>query len=254
VSGSLALLDAGLQGGATGAFTTRYGGVSAGRWAELNLSLHVEDEVRRVLANRDLLARQLGSGWVNFPQQVHGAGVVVVDAKRAGRHRIVRGGARGADALVTDEPGTPIGVLAADCLPVLIADPRHRVVAAAHAGRRGLAGGILDNVVEAMTARGANAADCVAVIGPGVCGRCYEVPAEMRAEVAAVVPTSAATSARGRPALDLVAGAEAILRRAGVEQVRRSGVCTMSDERFYSYRREGLTGRFAGVVMLDHDG
>jgi hypothetical protein len=123
------------------------------------------------------------------------------------------------------------------------------VLAAAHAGRPGLAAGVLQATVAAMVECGARPADVVAVIGPGVCGRCYEVPAEMRAEVGAIVPGSAATTRAGTPALDLPAGAEQILLAAGVGTVRRTDVCTIEDARFFSYRRDGRTGRFAGVVM-----
>ena len=97
---------------------------------------------------------------------------------------------------------------------------------------------------------GARMADCVAVIGPGVCGRCYEVPAAMRDEVATRVPGTAATTRDGSPSLDLAAGAAALLDGLGVGHVRRTEICTMEDDRFYSYRRDGVTGRFAGVVML----
>lgn len=249
MSGQIDPLSAFLPKGVVGLFTTRFGGVSDVPWAELNLALHVDDEPRRVLANRDLLARHLGTSWVNLPQQVHGAGVLVVDATRAGRRRIVRGGARGVDALVTNQPDTPVGVLVADCLPVLIADAVGGVVAAAHVGRRGLAAGVLQATVAAMVTSGARPLDAVAVIGPGVCGRCYEVPEEMRDEVAAVVPGSASTTTSGSPSLDLPAGAERVLRGAGIGVVRQTGICTVEDPRFYSYRRDGRTGRFAGVVM-----
>jgi polyphenol oxidase len=254
VSGPLEPLAAALPDGVVGCFTTRSGGVSTPPWDELNLALHVEDEARRVLANRDLLARRLGTSWVNLPQQVHGPGVLVVDAARAGRRQIVRGGARGVDALVTRESGVPIGVLVADCLPVLIADASNGVVAAAHVGRRGLAGGVLQATVTAMVEVGADPSQTVAVIGPGVCGRCYEVPEQMRDEVASIVPGAAATTASGSPALDLPAGADGILRAAGIGVVRPMGICTVTDQRFYSYRRDGRTGRFAGVVILDARG
>jgi polyphenol oxidase len=250
----LSSLSADLPEGVTGFFTTRFGGTSEGVWAEANLALHVADDVDRVLANRALLGRWLGAGWVNFPQQVHGAGVLVVDSAAAGGRRITRGGARGVDALVTALPGTPVGVLVADCLPVLMADGRHGVVAAAHAGRRGLAAGVLQATVTAMLTAGAQPADCVAVIGPSVCGRCYEVPADMRDDVERRVPGSAATSRRGTPSLDLAAGAERILRTAGFGDVRQTAVCTVEDERFYSYRRDGRTGRCAGVVMVETSG
>jgi polyphenol oxidase len=253
VSGPIDPLSAALPPGVVGLFTTRYGGVSAPPWNELNLALHVEDEPRRVLANRELLARHLGTSWVNLPQQVHGAGVLIIDSTRAGRRRIVRGGARGVDALVTSERATPIGVLVADCLPVLIADDVSGVVGAAHVGRRGLAGGVLQATIAAMVDTGARPERCVAVIGPGVCGRCYEVPAKMRDEVASIVPGTATKTATGSPALDLPAGAEHILREAGIGMVRPTGICTVEDPRFYSYRRDGRTGRFAGVVMLAAD-
>jgi YfiH family protein len=145
-------------------------------------------------------------------------------------------------------------VQVADCLPVLFADPEHQVVAAAHAGRRGLAGGVLQATVEAMRAAGAVPADTVALIGPGVCGACYEVPAEMRDEVDATVPGSAASTRDGRPSLDLPAGALGVLERLGLGQIRRSDSCTVEDARFYSHRRDGVTGRFAGVVMLTQAG
>jgi YfiH family protein len=248
VSGPLDPLSADLLPGVVGLFTTRFGGVSAGPWAELNLALHVEDEPRRVLANRDLLARHLGTSWVHLPQQVHGAGVLVVDASRAGRRQIVRGGARGVDALVTSDVAIPLGVLVADCLPVLLAAATG-VVAAAHVGRRGLASGVLQATVAAMVANGAEPADAVAVIGPGVCGQCYEVPEQMRDEVGRLVPGSASTTRAGSPSLDLAGGAESILREVGIGMVRRTGICTIEDPRFYSYRRDGVTGRFAGVVV-----
>jgi hypothetical protein len=247
------LLDAGLLTGVVGAFTTRAGGVSTSRWQGLNLGLHVDDEPRQVLANRDLLGRALGAGWVNFPSQVHGAGVLVVDRDRAGRRRITRGGAPGVDALVTALAGVAIGVLVADCLPVLLADPVNRVVGAAHAGRRGLAAGVLQAAIEAMVGLGGDPATTQAVIGPAICGRCYEVPAQMRDEVEALVPGTATQTRQGTPGLDLPAGAAAVLSAAGVACVSDLGICTAEDERVYSYRRDGVTGRFAGVVMLDLD-
>jgi polyphenol oxidase len=227
--------------------------VSAQGWAELNLALHVEDEVRRVLANRDLVRRRLGASALVWPQQVHGSKVLVVDAAKARTSRIQHGGAHEVDALVTTVPGVALGVLVADCLPVLLTDPVHSVVGAAHAGRRGLAAGVLTATLDAMVASGAEVSEVTAVIGPAVCGRCYEVPAEMREEVGTLVPGSAAVTLRGTPALDLPAGAEAMLLAAGVAAVRRTGICTVEDSRFYSYRRDHQTGRFAGVVVINSE-
>lgn len=245
-------LDGSLPGVVSG-FTTRAGGVSAPPWDALNLALHVGDEPRRALANRDLLARHLGSTWLNLPQQVHGGRVAVVDAARAGRRRIRHGGAPGVDALVTAEPGVPLGVLVADCMPVLLADAQHGVVAAVHAGRRGLVAGVLQATLEAMAARGADPTATAAVIGPSICGACYEVPEAMRTEVGDLVPATASETRAGTPSLDLPAGAVAVLRAVGVARVETTGICTAEDARFYSYRRDGVTGRFAGFVMLAGD-
>ncbi|HWA66370.1 MAG TPA: peptidoglycan editing factor PgeF [Mycobacteriales bacterium] len=247
------LIDAGFAAGLVGGFTTRAGGHSPPPWDALNLALHVEDEPARVLANRERLTRRIGSAPISFPQQVHGPGVLAVDRATAAEPGITREGAPGVDALVTGVPGVPLGVLVADCLPVLLADRDHGVVAAAHAGRRGLAEGVLQATLATMAELGATPATTIAVIGPAICGRCYEVPAELREQVAAVVPGSACQTRAGTPGLDLPAGAERLLRAAGVSQVSLTGHCTAEDGRFYSYRRDGLTGRFAGFVMIEPD-
>jgi hypothetical protein len=179
--------------------------------------------------------------------QVHGAGVQVLEADDADdASRAVA-----ADAMVTAVPGLALTIQVADCLPVLFADVRSRIVAAAHAGRAGLAAGVLQQTVAAMTALGADVADIAAVIGPGVCGRCYEVPAAMRDEVAAVLPGSAGLTRNRTPALDLPAGAVEMLAALGLGQIRRTDICTVEDDRFFSHRRDGVTGRFAGVVMVE---
>jgi copper oxidase (laccase) domain-containing protein len=109
---------------------------------------------------------------------------------------------------------------------------------------------VLQATVEAMLSGGAQVDDTTAVIGPAICGRCYEVPADMRADVDRLVPGSGSVSRTGTPSLDLAAGAASMLSALGIASVRRTDLCTMEDPRFYSYRRDGVTGRFAGVVML----
>jgi YfiH family protein len=153
---------------------------------------------------------------------------------------------------VTAVDGVPIGVLVADCLPVLLADAAAGVVGAAHAGRRGLAAGVLHATLDAMAGLGADPARTTAVVGPSICGRCYEVPAAMRDEVEASLPGSACETSAGTPGLDLVTGALKVLSDAGVT-ARATRICTAEDDRFYSHRRDGVTGRFAGVVMLSGD-
>ena len=233
--------------GAVGGFTTRLGGASEAPYDSLNLALHVGDDRDSVLANR--FAARLVVAPTAFPEQVHGVGVATAD-RPAELAQWPDG--TGCDAVVTAVDGVPVGVLVADCMPVLLSDPVAKVVAAAHAGRRGLVAGVLQATLEAMAGLGADPTRTVAVIGPAICGRCYEVPAEMRDEVDAAVPGTACHTSVGTPGLDLVAGALGLLRGSGV-RASASGICTAEDDRFYSYRRDGVTGRFAGLVMLPSD-
>lgn len=136
-------------------------------------------------------------------------------------------------------------------MPVLLADPVSGVAAAAHAGRPGLVAGVVPAAVRAMAELGADPARIVARTGPAVCGRCYEVPEEMRAEVAAVEPAAYAETGWGTPALDVSAGVHAQLERLGVHDRAQSPVCTRESADHFSYRRDRTTGRLAGYVWLD---
>ncbi|MFH5822587.1 polyphenol oxidase family protein [Georgenia sp. AZ-5] len=251
---AVGLLPAELGPGARGGFTTRAGGVSAGPYAGpggtggLDLALHVGDERAAVRENRRRVDAALGAP-VAWMDQVHGNAVRVVDRATDATGECdalvaVPGAATGSGAA----PG--VGVLVADCVPVLLADPRGAVVAAVHVGRQGLVRGVLEAALAVMAERGAPAAELYAAVGPSICGRCYEVPAALRDEVDAVVPGTAATTSWGTPSLDLPAGVLARLAAAGVRRVHHVAVCAAEDERFYSYRRAGgaPTGRFAGVV------
>ncbi len=243
----LPVLEVDLGPGVRALFTTRDGGVSAGEYAALNLGLNVEDEPRRVLTNHDLVAREVGAR-VAFGRQVHGSDVrVVVRPPSPGSVTVGT-----ADALVTTTADVALAVVVADCVPVLLADAEHRVVATAHAGRAGLVAGVVPRVVERMRELGAR--EIGAVVGPAICGRCYEVPSGLREDVASAVPGTASTTSWGTPALDLPAGVVSQLRAEGVTLVQRVDACTYTDERFYSHRRFGADGtrrgRFAGVVRL----
>ncbi|WP_244242330.1 peptidoglycan editing factor PgeF [Nocardioides seonyuensis] len=153
-----------------------------------------------------------------------------------------------ADAQVTTLRRVGLMVRVADCVPVLLADPENGVVGVAHAGRQGVALDVVTRTVDRMRELGATS--LTAWIGPHVCGRCYEVPEQMRADVSALVPETRATSAHGTPALDLGAGVRAQLDRAGVE-VRDVGLCTLEDDRLHSHRRDGTaSGRMAGLVWM----
>jgi hypothetical protein len=150
------------------------------------------------------------------------------------------------DALVTTSPGLALVMMGADCLPVLLAGGG--VVGAAHVGRGGLQAGVLAEVVRVM--RGEGATDVTAVIGPGICGSCYEVPGSMAGEVERAAPGSRCTTSKGTVGLDLVAGATGQLAVLGVPATHIGGCTLEQPERFFSYRRDGRTGRHGGVVWL----
>jgi hypothetical protein len=189
---------------------------------------------------RAALAGTLGvdPARLQFLRQVHGDRVVVVPA----------GPEPEADAAVITGPGYGAAVLAADCLPLLLADPTTGVAAAAHVGRRGLQAGIAVRTVETMRAHGADRIR--SLLGPSICGRCYEVPAAMREEVEAAAPGSAAVSRAGTPAVDIEAGVRRQLLSCGVTDLHAVGRCTAEDPALYSYRRDGVTGRIAGAVAV----
>jgi YfiH family protein len=233
--------------GAHFAFTDRWGGVSAVPYEELNLGGAVGDDPDAVRTNRELAAKSLGLDpagvvWMN---QVHGPDVAVVEEPWGDRP------VAEVDAIVTVRRGLALAVLTADCTPVLLADPVAGVVAAAHAGRPGMIAGVVPAAVRAMVELGAEPARIVARTGPAVCGRCYEVPREMRADVAAVEPAAYAETSWGTPAVDVTAGVHAQLERLGVHDREQSPVCTLESQDHFSYRRDRTTGRLAGYVWLD---
>ncbi|MFF8730822.1 peptidoglycan editing factor PgeF [Streptomyces sp. NPDC015171] len=233
--------------GAHFAFTDRWGGVSAAPYEELNLGGAVGDAPEAVHGNRKLAAESLGldPGLVVWMNQVHGAEVAVVDEAWGDRP------VPEVDAIATTRRGLALAVLTADCVPVLLADPVAGVAAAAHAGRPGMVGGVVPAAVRAMIELGAAPERIVARTGPAVCGRCYEVPQEMRAEVAAVEPAAHAETSWGTPAVDVSAGVHAQLDRLGVRDRAQSPVCTLESADHFSYRRDRTTGRLAGYVWLD---
>ena len=225
--------------------TDRRGGRSAPPYDTFNLGDHVGDDPAAVAANRSRVARELGvpEDRLVWMSQVHGTGVAVVEGPQAGP-------LPDTDAVVTATPGLVLCVLVADCVPVLLADHATGVVAAVHAGREGVRRGVLPAALSAMAGLGARARHVSALLGPAVCGSCYEVPGQMQAEVARVAPAAAVRTRRGTPGLDLRAGLEEMLRRAGVTEVVQDPRCTVEDHTLFSHRRDGVTGRQAGIVWL----
>jgi YfiH family protein len=228
-------------GGLGCAVTSRAGGASHGPYSSLNLADHVGDNPVDVARNRVLVAAALGVDHVVTATQVHGATVAVVDEGWS-REPVE------ADALVTRLPGRALAVLVADCTPVMLLAPDEGVVAVAHAGRAGLVAGVVGATVAVMRRLGARRV--VARVGPGICGGCYEVPAAMRDEVGSAVPAAVCATRQGKPGLDIAAGVVAQLADAGTE-VRRLRGCACEDDDLFSFRRDGVTGRYAGLAWLN---
>jgi YfiH family protein len=216
------------------AFTDRRGGVSAAPFDSLNLGGPDGAE------NRRLVADALGVDHLVVMRQVHGVDVTVVESDPPAPPVC--------DALVTRAERVALCARAADCVPVALADPDVGVAGVAHAGRGGMADGVVASSVAAMRRLGADR--ITAWIGPHVCGGCYEVPAEMRGDVADRVPAAFACTTWGTPSLDLGAGVAAQLRAAGCEVVDASS-CTRETAELFSYRRDGdAAGRHGAVVVL----
>ena len=216
-------------------FTNRTGGASSGAFASLNLGAHVSDDLTTVLTNRELLAQELGP--VQYMSQVHGNRVVIVEE--------VTDEDPTADALVTGIPGISLAVQVADCIPLLLHSDE--AVAAVHVGRKGLVNGVALAALDVMREMGSK--EITAIIGPSICGRCYEVSQEIHDEVIALHPSARAVTTQGTPALDLTAALMVVLESAGVA-IKDESRCTVEDGSLYSYRRDGVTGRQAGIISL----
>lgn len=244
--------------------TTRTGGVSVAPYASLNLGDHVGDDPLAVAENRQRLALRLPASpcWL---QQVHGTTVVDAAAVSSGDVAV-------ADAAFARVPGAVCAVMTADCLPVLLCDRAGSVVAAAHAGWRGLQAGVLERTVTAMAVPGER---LLAYLGPAIGGEAFEVGDDVRGafvgahDDAAVAFIPAPTARQpeveglgGQPARPLSGGwladiyllARQSLRRAGVDAVYGGGYCTVREaKRFFSYRRDQVTGRMASLIWLSDD-
>ncbi|HSD61051.1 MAG TPA: peptidoglycan editing factor PgeF [Burkholderiales bacterium] len=222
--------------------TTRSGGVSRGPFASMNLGDHVEDDPEAVRRNRAILRAQLPAEpkWL---KQVHGSRVARVDGALYPKE---------GDGAVARVPGTVCAVLVADCLPVLLCDERGTTVGIAHAGWRGLATGILGQTVASL---GTPPASLLAWFGPAIGPKAFEVGDEVREVFLKQDPRAeGAFQARqsGKWLCDLYALARQRLERLGLTRIHGGGLCTYQDAaRFYSYRREPVTGRMAALIWLD---
>jgi len=216
-------------------FTNRTGGVSTGAFASLNLGDHVGDVPVAVAENRSILARKFGP--VQFMKQVHGDRIAIIEE--------VTDEAPTADALVTGIPGIALAVMVADCIPLLLKSSE--VVAAVHVGRRGLQNQITRKTLALMREMGAST--ITAIIGPGICGKCYEVSEDVFKEVVAEHPFTEARTPSGSYALDLHAGLRSVLSDEGIGILDKFE-CTFENPELFSYRRDSITGRQAGIIAL----
>ena len=216
-------------------FTNRTGGASSGAFASLNLGTHVSDDLPTVLSNRAILAEEVGP--IQYMSQVHGNRVVVIEE--------VTDEDPTADALVTGIPGVSLAVQVADCIPLLLHSAES--VAAVHVGRKGLVNGVALAAIEAMRDMGSS--EITAIIGPSICGNCYEVSQEIHDEVVTLHPMAASRTSQGTPALDLPAALRAVLESQLISIIDESR-CTLENDNLYSYRRDGVTGRQAGIISL----
>jgi YfiH family protein len=217
-------------------FTDRTGGLSTGAFLSNNVATHVGDDETTVLANRGRLELDLGFP-IQFMDQVHGNVVTSIGSETVS--------APTADALLTQSTGIGLAVMVADCIPLLLSNSKS--VAAVHVGRKGLMNEVALATIQAM--RSIDPSEISAVVGPSICGQCYEVSRDIYDDVSVKFPLSASKTRDGGLALDL--------SRALIDQLLGHGVmvvdegrCTVEDENLYSYRRDGVTGRQVGVVWL----
>ena len=212
-------------------FTDRRGGSSLGVYESLNLALHVGDDPAIVASNRTHI------GSAQFMNQVHGDEIVIVDS--------VTSEVPTCDGLITTKPAISLAVMVADCIPLLLVSKE--AVGAIHVGRAGLVNRIALKAIHTMRSLGS--IDIHAILGPSICGACYEVPFEMQQDVMQEHPRAFATTRKGTPGLDLPKALIADLVSAGVSY-EASTSCTYEDEMYFSHRRQNPTGRFAGVISL----
>lgn len=237
--------------GVSALMTTRHGGLSTGRFESMNVGSTVGDDPVVVARNRARLAGVIGANPV-YLQQVHGTRVIQLDDDSV----LDPGWRAEADASVTTRPGRVCCVQVADCLPVLFAASHRRGVGAAHAGWRGLAAGVLERTLQVLCeAARCDASQVQCWLGPCIGPRNFEVGGEVLGAfgAAAAAPGNEFIATRpGKWLADLAALAGKRLRTAGVRSVRASGACTYADsDRFFSYRRDGATGRMAAAVWIE---
>lgn len=217
---------------------SRNGGTSASPYRSLNLASYVGDDPKCVSANLDLVQEMVSAQGISVMNAEHGKRVHVVNES---------GIAPQGDGLVTKSSGLALVALAADCVPFGLIDPVNRVVAVGHAGWRGVLANVVQTLLDEFVATGAQLAHTQAVIGPAICAKCYEVPAERVEQFREVCPAAVSSSTH----LDLSAGVKSVLT-SQVTQIHEFDGCTFENEDLFSYRRAAgdPTGRGGLVIAI----
>ncbi len=228
--------------------TDRFGGISQTPYDSLNLALHVGDDLKNVLQNRIRTSEKYNFDIKNliFMDQVHGSEIAVIEHAMENRKA-------GIDAMITAERNIPLMVMVADCIPILFYDPVKKVVAVAHAGRNGTFLRIAPKTVFKMQAQyGCDIQDILIGMGPSIQRCCYEVGEDLADICTKNFGKGFIMIEENKYFLDLQALNLAQLKESGIaaDNIEISSVCTACDKNYFSYRREGVTGRFAGFIML----
>jgi YfiH family protein len=220
-------------------FTSREGGVSSAPYESFNLATHVGDDLAKVLENREILAQHFGMDLENFffMNQVHGRDVAVIDEHSRSSEL------PNVDALFTTRKELSLVVLVADCIPLLLHS--ERAVAAVHVGRQGLVKGVFEATLDLFKSHGITSSEMRAELGPSICGQCYEVDGAMFDDVTNQIPATASTDS----CLNIEAGLVSLFEENGIAW-SSLGECTAHNNAYFSYRRDGVTGRQAGVITL----
>lgn len=221
---------------ASWAFTDRNGGNSLPPFDSLNLATHVGDSALAVAFNREKALTEFGHKDVTWPGPVHGTDVGFVE-KSAGLFPDV-------DALITRRRGNVLATIGADCVPLLACDAENKIVLSAHIGWKGAANSILENLLDAIKELGGNLTETQVLLGPAICGNCYKVDEARIKAVAKVLPNAAVDGG-----VDLRLGLKKALSNK-VKSVEITGACTFESQNLFSHRRDGVTGRQAGFVVL----
>jgi YfiH family protein len=217
-------------------FTNSTGGISTGAFLSLNLAQHVGDKPELVAHNRTILEREIGLP-TQYMNQVHGDQVLQIQQLLEDEPT--------ADGLLTTNTEIALAVMVADCIPLLLSNKSS--VAAVHVGRRGLVNNIALVAISKM--RAIDSSSITAVIGPAICGKCYEVSEDIYTEVVDQFPLAQARTQSGALSLDLTKALKSLLMDQGVKVIEEN-LCTVEESSLYSYRRDGVTGRQVGVVWL----